>query len=163
MADKKHDDKPAETPKPAAGKGHGPAPKDAGAEKPAAKNPSPTADDGGPPAGNRDDAMEKSLGVRDADMGESGASRKDGSKPAATDKTVPARATGKAPAKAAPALPGDGDVEWEGTIGGDPLHGLPFRFRAGTNEAEAKAAYLRHKGVRNTTGKVSVRRVADGE
>jgi hypothetical protein len=158
MADKKHDDKPAETPKPAAGKGHGPAPKDAGAEKPAAKNPSPTADDGGPPAGNRDDAMEKSLGVRDADMGESGASRKTGAKPAA-DK--PGRATGKAPAKAAPALPGDGDVEWEGTIGGDPLHGLPFRFKAGANEAEAKAAYLRLKGVRNTTGKVSVRRLED--
>jgi hypothetical protein len=114
-------------------------------------NPSDTSADGGPADGNRDDALEKSLGVRTPDMGESGASRKDGKTPAAKAKA------------AAPAAAGDGPVLWEGSIAGDLLHGTPTRFRGPANEAEAREAYRRHAGIRHTTGTVRLTRVEDSD
>lgn len=158
----------------------------------------PRASDGMPEAeGNRDDAAERDMGLRDervmgtppAAKGGGGAETTDAKVKrlekelaqarAAIDSLVPAAAQqalgvdpkarakaakgtgGTAPAAAEEKLPGEGPVVWLGSIaGGGPIPSV--RFRGGENEAEAREAYLKHAGIKSTTGKVTVTRADAG-
>ena len=68
----------------------------------------------------------------------------------------------KTAAVGAEPTPEPAGVRWRGHIDKDALY-PPTEFDGPENEAEAKEAYLRHAGIRSTTGKVVVERVAEPE